>query len=124
MWLGVIWCGLVILFAWFGNGTGPKRVFKALGYATATLVVPAALILGGIWGYATYKDAERERIYAAQAPERAAKYAECVAKSEKASASAKANMLAGHKPKIGLTPVTDVEVLRTLNGCPSNRPPE
>jgi hypothetical protein len=111
----IIWCFLVILFAWFGKDSGPIRVFKALGYASATLIIPATIIVGGFLGLVGfYQDAVHERAWAEKAPERAAAYDACVAKSKDAAAKALADKQAGNGEY-----VTDVELLRALNGCPS-----
>ena len=110
----IIWCFLVILFAWFGRDSGPIRVFKALGYASATLIIPATIVVGGFVGFGFYQDAKQERTWAEKAPERAAAYDACVAKSKDAAVKALADKQAGNGEY-----VTDVELLRALNGCPS-----
>ncbi|HHD2904581.1 hypothetical protein [Enterobacter kobei] len=115
----VVWCVLVVLFAWFGKNTGPQRVFKAIGYASVTLLLPVVLIIGGVSGFGFYQDAKHKRAWAENAPERAATYDTCVAKSEAAAANAFADKQAGKKPPMGGEYVTDVEILRELNGCPS-----
>lgn len=116
----VVWCVLVVLFTWFGKGTGPRRVFKALGYATATLLIPTALFIGGLFGFAYYKDAKDERIWAEKAPDRAAEYEKCVAESKAQSVrSIVNNKQAGIKPDVGGEYITDIDQLRELNGCPS-----
>lgn len=114
MWIVFVWFGLVVLFAWFGRDVGPRRVFKALGYATLTLVVPVIVIVGGVGAIATYTDSKQEHVREAQAVEDAERYKQCVIDSEKAAASAKAAIMSGKNVNI----VSDLGLLRELNGCP------
>lgn len=115
-----IWSLLVVMFAWFGKNTGPQRVFRAIGYASATLLIPVVLMVSGFIGFAFYKDAEHERFQTSKAPESAIKYDECVSESRAAAEEAIADNKAGKKSPLGKR-VTDIELLRELNGCPSKQ---
>lgn len=113
----VIWCFLVAMFAWFGKDTGPKRVFKGIGYATLTMIIPVVLILAGIWGWDSYQASERAARYAEE-EHKTGEYERCVESSKAQSARAIEDLKTGERSALIGRPVTDVNLLRELNGCP------